>query len=75
MPDGCPDGITLAGKDVDGVFQSGFLCYGVPVGTPQYATSQLWERAQKIMKDARKTVDVLGGEMQALWASLKWSIS
>ena len=27
------------------------------------------------MADARKTVDILGGERQALWAALKWSIS
>ena len=60
---------------MDGVFQPGFLCYGVPVGTPQYATSQLWGRARKIAEDARRTVEVLGGERQALWAALKWSIS
>ena len=75
LPAGCPAGITLAGEDVDGVFQPGFLCYGVPVGTPQYATSQLWRRARTIVRDARRTVDVLGGEKQALWAALKWSIS
>ena len=27
------------------------------------------------MKDAKKTIQVLGGEKQALWAALKWSIS
>ena len=75
LPDGCPDGITLAGEDGVEGFRPGFLCYGVPVGTPEYASSQLWERARKIAKDAQKTVEVLGGERQALWAALKWSIS
>ena len=75
LPAGCPAGITLAGEEVNGLFQPGFLCYGVPVGTPQYTTSQLWKRARTIVKDARRTVDVLGGEKQALWAALKWSIS
>jgi hypothetical protein len=75
LPAGCPDGITLAGEEIEGTFQPGFLCYGVPVGTPEYATSQLFERARKIAKDANSTVELLGGERQALWASLKWSIS
>ena len=75
LPDGCPDEITLAGEDGVEGFRPGFLCYGVPVGTPEYASSQLWERARKIAKDAQKTVEVLGGERQALWAALKWSIS
>ena len=75
LPAGCPEGITLAGEESPGGFRPGFLCYGVPVGTPEYATSQLWERARKIVADARKTVDILGGERQALWAALKWSIS
>jgi hypothetical protein len=75
LPAGCPEEISLAGKEVDGVFQPGFLCYGVPVGTREYATSQLLERTRTIVKDARRTVEVLGGERQALWAALKWSIS
>ena len=33
------------------------------------------EEAQKVVNDARKTVDTLAGEKQAIWASLKWSIS
>ena len=75
LPEGCPPGITLAGEEVEGVFQPGFLCYGVPVGSPEYATSQLMSRANKIAQDARRTVEVLGGERQSLWAALKWSIS
>ena len=76
LPEGCPEGITIAGEEVvEGVFQPDFLCYGQPVGSPEYVTSQLWKRAKKIMKDARRTVEVLGGEMQAIWAALKWSIS
>ena len=75
LPAGCPEGITLAGEDAQEGFRPGFLCYGVPVGTPEYATSQLWGRARKIVADAKKTVEILGGERQALWAALKWSIS
>ena len=47
LPAGCPDGITLAGEEIKGTFQPGFLCYGAPVGTPEYATSKLFgERCQ-----------------------------
>ena len=76
LPTGFPEGVTVAGEEVvEGVFQPGFLCYGQPVGSSEYVTSHLWKRAQKIVKDAKKTVDVLAGEKQAIWASLKWSIS
>ena len=75
LPAGCPAGISRAGEESIEGFRPGFLCYGVPVGTPEYASSQLWERARKISKDAKKTVDVLRGERQAIWAALKWSIS
>ena len=75
VPAGCPPGITLAGEQVEGVFQTGFLCYELPVGSPEYDKSQLMSRARKIAKDARKTVEVLGGERQSIWAALKWSIS
>ena len=75
LPAGCPEGITLAGEDAQEGFRPGFLCYGVPVGTPEYAASQLWGRARKIVTDANKTVEILGAERQALWAALKWSIS
>ena len=75
LPVGAPEGIKLAGEMVGGVFQPGFLVYGQPVGSPEYVTRQLRARAQDIVKDAKKTVEVLGGEKQAIWAALKWSVS
>ena len=69
LPAGCPQGISLAGEEALEGFRPGFLCYGVPVGTPEYASSQLWERARKIVKDAKKTVEVLGGEKTGLVGS------
>ena len=75
LPEGAPEGIKLAGEEVGGVFQPGFIVYGQPVGSPEYVTRQLWARAQNVLRDAKKTVEVLGGERQALWAGLKWSIS
>ena len=75
LPEGCPEGVTLAGEEVAGRFLPGFLLYGIPVGTPEYATTNLWKRAFKITADAKKTLQVLKGENQALWAALKWSIS
>ena len=75
LPEGAPEGIKIAGEQVGGVFQPGFLVYGQPVGSPEYVTRQLWAKAQEIIRDAKKTVEVLGGEKQALWAALKWSIT
>ena len=31
LPASCPEDLSLAGQEVDGAFQPGFLCVGVPV--------------------------------------------
>ena len=36
LPLETPDGLTLAGEEVDGNFEPGFLCYGVSVGTDMW---------------------------------------
>ena len=36
LPDGTPAGLTLAGQEVDGVFEHGFIMYGVPIGSDAY---------------------------------------
>ena len=59
------------GEEERGAFQPGFLCYGVPVGVTEYTHSQLREKAEKIVTDARKVSELLARERQALWVSLK----
>ena len=36
LPEGTPAGLTLAGQEVDGVFEHGFIMYGVPIGSDAY---------------------------------------
>ena len=75
LPVGTPAGLTLAGEDVDGVFEHGFIMYGVPVGSDAYCRYQLMEIAKKIVNDGQKTAELLSGERQSLWSALRCSIS
>ena len=36
LPEGTPEGVEIAGKMIDGSFEAGFDCYGVPMGTDKY---------------------------------------
>ena len=41
MPSEAPTGFVKAGETVEEVFQPGFLCYGVPIGTEAYVLAML----------------------------------
>ena len=73
LPEGSPEGVELAGKEVDGVFEVGFDCYGVPMGTNNYVTSELMVLAREIAEDAKKTRELLATNKQALWSTLRLS--
>ena len=75
LPVGTPHGLTLAGEQVDGTFEPGFLMYGVPVGSDAYCKDQLMKIAQGIVSDGQKTAELLSGERQSLWSALRCSIS
>ena len=75
LPDGTPAGLTLAGQEVDGVFEHGFIMYGVPIGSDAYCRHQLMEVARGIVSDGQKTAELLSGERQSLWSALRCSIS
>ena len=74
-PAGTPPGIQLAGEVVGEQFARGFVCYGCPVGEDDYVHAKLMEVADKILEDARKTIEVLQQDRQALWSSLRASVS
>ena len=59
----------MAGKVLDGVFEAGFDCYGVPMGTNKFVSNELRVKAEKIVADAEKA------NRQALWTALRLSIS
>ena len=75
MPREFPPEMVQAGKEVDGEFLPGFICYGVPVGCDAYVRHMLNEKVEEVAMKAEKAVKVLRGERQALWSVLKWSLS
>ena len=75
LPLNCTPGLTRAGLDVNGTFEPGFLCYGVPVGTDKYVEHMFGEKMIDIAKVAKNTYDVLEEERQSLWTILRLSLS
>ena len=74
-PEGVPDGLSTAGEVRDGRFLKGLMCYGVPIGEKMYVEAKLSDKVDKIVSDAKKAVEVLGNNKQALWSCLRLSIS
>ena len=58
LPAGTPDGLTLAGQEVDGVFEHGFTMYGVPIGSDAFCRHQLMQVAEGIVSDGKKVAPV-----------------
>ena len=75
LPPGTTEGLNLAGEVVDGRFEHGFLMYRVPVGSDCYCAYKLQKIAERIISDARQTVDLLAAERQSLWSALRLSIA
>ena len=74
LPDGTPHDLSLAGEQVGDQFLRGTMVYGVPVGSPEYITFKLREKAEEIIRDANKTREVLATDPQALWTALRLSV-
>ena len=74
LPDYAMPGIRLAGEEVEGEFLEGLMVYGAPVGSRAYIDHKLREVARAIVEDSRKAEEVLGGDRQALWSTLRQSI-
>ena len=67
LPPSTPDGFPRAGVTVDGQFLPGFLCYGIPVGSPVYVCHQLSLKVQEVAREVSLIVKVMKGEGQAIW--------
>ena len=67
--------MSLAGENINGVFEHGFLMYGAPIGSDAYCHHQLMQVAEGIVSDGKKTAELLSGERQSLWSALRCSIS
>ena len=74
LPEETPEGLKLAVEEINGTFEPGFLCYGVPVGADKYVKHVLQEKVEEIASCARKAADLLGSDKQSLWILLKQSL-
>ena len=65
-----------AGVQIGNVWQPGFLCYGIPVGTRQSCQHLLLEKVQEVRAEVDRVKQVLGEEdSQAIWCILKCSLA
>ena len=60
---------------VEGRFEPGFICYGIPMGTDAYVSKALWEKAEEVKLDLEKVSNILAEDNQALWVALHRSIA
>ena len=57
LPPGTPAGLTLAGEEVEGNLEPGFVLYGVQVGSDVYCSFKLMQIAKAIKEDAKKNFE------------------
>ena len=67
LPDNTPMGFPRAGIMVDQEFCPGFLCYGIPIGTPAYVRHELSLKIQEVAREVEQIVKVLDQEGQSIW--------
>ena len=71
-----PEGLPRCGQDVEGEFQSGFLCWGVPVGSKKFVAVELKEKVEEVKERAERAVKVVGPHSKhSLWNLLQFSIA
>ena len=75
MPPEAPDGFVNAGTVVQGQFQPGFLCYGVPVGTDEYVLNILDSKIKELEDEMEIMCSTLDSSRQSMWAMLRSSTS
>ena len=75
LPVNTPDGLVRAGSRIDGLWEPGIICYGVPIGSEKYVTKMLSNKMDELEQQADQIQAVLEDEKQALWAVLRSSLS
>ena len=74
LPAAAPQDIRLAGEQVDGRWEPGWVVYGCPMGTDAYVSFMLDKKVEELAEGAERACEVLEGESQALWAVLRLSL-
>ena len=72
-PTNTPAGLKRAGVEIGGVFQAGFECVGVAIGSPEYVKYFLEKKVDEIGIGAEKTGSLLEEDLQAQWTILQAS--
>ena len=72
-PEGCVSEVSLGGVMVDGSWEPGFVCVGVPVGTDEYVREMMRKKMTDLREEAARASRVLGEERQSLWTVLRSS--
>ena len=75
LPENTPAGLIKAGANIEGRWEPGMLCYGVPVGSDKYVLYMLNAKVTEVEEQVAQIQNVLENEKQALWAVLRSSIS
>ena len=57
-------GMKRAGKDLEEGVAPGFVCYGIPVGSKEYVSHMLKEKAEEVAREVEEISDILGQDSQ-----------
>ena len=70
---GCIPEITLGSMMVDGKWEPGFLCMGVPIGSDPYVLAKMEKKLTELQEEVSRASSVLGEEKRSLWTVLRSS--
>ena len=73
LPPSTTPGIPLAGALVNGQWENGLVCYGVPIGSGAYVRHQLSLKVREVARKTLRARQVLASERQTLWTILRQS--
>ena len=75
LPPNTPPELKRAGMMVNGAFEPGFDCYGIPMGTDAFVHQALQVKAAGVKRDMEQFCKILAKDSQALWVALHRSLA
>ena len=72
--EGCNSDVSLGGVTVNGAWEPGFVCVGVPVGSDRYVMTMMKKKMDDLREETARASCVLGEERQSLWTVLRSSM-
>ena len=61
MPEDAPEGLYLAGLEVEEGFHRGMKVYGIPMGSNEYVRQVLDRKVESLVFDAKRCIGLLAG--------------